>query len=97
MDKFEIKMFNLTMGAWIIFFCLFFTATIFLIGNIFSRRVINRLVKKEYLFRERDENDHRIIKISTTPKAKKALKVHTVKSLQNYHREMQIRMRKLFN
>lgn len=28
---------------------------------------------------------------------KKALKVHTVKSLQNYHREMQIRMRKLFN
>lgn len=37
---------------------------------------VNRLVKKEYLFRERDENDHRIIKISTTPKAKKVLKVH---------------------
>ena len=37
---------------------------------------VNRLVKKEYLFRERDENDHRIIKVSTTPKAKKALKVH---------------------
>ena len=28
---------------------------------------------------------------------KKALKVHTVESLQNYYREMQIRMRKLFN
>ena len=28
---------------------------------------------------------------------KKALKVHTVKSLQNYYRDMQIRMRKLFN
>lgn len=27
----------------------------------------------------------------------KALKVHTVESLQNYYREMQIRMRKLFN
>lgn len=37
---------------------------------------VNRLVKKEYLFRERDENDHRIIKVSTTQKAKKALKVH---------------------
>ena len=28
---------------------------------------------------------------------KKALKVHTIKSLQNYYRDMQIRMRKLFN
>ncbi|MGN0815039.1 MAG: hypothetical protein ACI4MH_07395 [Candidatus Coproplasma sp.] len=28
---------------------------------------------------------------------KKALKVHTVQSLQNYYRDMQIRMRKLFN
>ena len=37
---------------------------------------VNRLVKKEYLFRERDENDHRIIKVSTTQKAKKALKAH---------------------
>ena len=37
---------------------------------------VNRLVKKEYLFRERDEVDHRIIKVSTTQKAKKALKVH---------------------
>lgn len=39
---------------------------------------VNRLVKKEYLYRERDENDHRIIKVSTTQKAKKALKVHDV-------------------
>ena len=37
---------------------------------------VNRLVKKEYLFRERDDVDHRIIKVSTTQKAKKALKVH---------------------
>lgn len=37
---------------------------------------VNRLVKKEYLFRERDEVDHRIIKVSTTQKAKKALKLH---------------------
>lgn len=28
---------------------------------------------------------------------KKALRVHTIKSLQNYYRDMQIRMRKLFN
>ena len=28
---------------------------------------------------------------------RKALRVHTIKSLQNYYRDMQIRMRKLFN
>ena len=39
---------------------------------------VNRLVKKEYLFRERDENDHRIIKVSTTQKAKKVLKTHDI-------------------
>ncbi len=39
---------------------------------------VNRLVKKEYLFRERDEVDHRIIKVSTTQKAKKVLKVHDI-------------------
>ena len=37
---------------------------------------VNRLVKKEYLLRERDQEDHRIMKISTTLKAKKVLKLH---------------------
>ena len=37
---------------------------------------VNRLVKKEYLFRERDQEDHRVMKISTTQKAKKVLKIH---------------------
>ena len=37
---------------------------------------VNRLVKKEYLFRERDAEDHRVMKISTTQKAKKVLKLH---------------------
>lgn len=37
---------------------------------------VNRLVKKEYLFRERDAEDHRVMKISTTQKAKKILKLH---------------------
>ena len=37
---------------------------------------VNRLVKKEYLFRERDQEDHRVMKISTTQKAKKVLNVH---------------------
>ena len=37
---------------------------------------VNRLVKKEYLIRERDQEDHRIMKISTTLKAKKVLKIH---------------------
>ena len=37
---------------------------------------VNRLVKKEYLLRERDQGDHRIMKISTTLKAKKVLKIH---------------------
>lgn len=37
---------------------------------------VNRLVKKEYLFRERDGEDHRVMKISTTAKAKKVLKLH---------------------
>ncbi len=37
---------------------------------------VNRLVKKEYLLRERDQEDHRIMKISTTLKAKKVLKIH---------------------
>ena len=37
---------------------------------------VNRLVKKEYLDRVRDDVDHRIIKISTTAKAKRVLKMH---------------------
>lgn len=37
---------------------------------------VNRLVKKEYLYRERDQEDHRVMKISTTQKAKKVLKLH---------------------
>ncbi len=37
---------------------------------------VNRLVQKEYLLRTRDEVDHRVIKLSVTPKAKKVLKVH---------------------
>ena len=37
---------------------------------------VNRLVKKEYLARVRDDVDHRVIKVSTTPKAKKILKLH---------------------
>lgn len=44
---------------------------------------VNRLVKKEYLIRERDDVDHRIIKVSTTPKAKKVLKVH-----DEFHQEI---------
>ncbi len=37
---------------------------------------VNRLVKKEYLDRVRDDVDHRVIKISTTQKAKRVLKIH---------------------
>lgn len=37
---------------------------------------VNRLVKKEYLSRVRDDVDHRVIKVSTTLKAKKVLKSH---------------------
>lgn len=37
---------------------------------------VNRLVAKEYLLRIRDENDHRVVNLSVTPKAKKVLKVH---------------------
>lgn len=37
---------------------------------------VNRLVAKEYLLRIRDENDHRIVNLSVTPKAKKVLKAH---------------------
>ena len=44
---------------------------------------VNRLVKKEYLFRERDAVDHRVIKVSTTQKAKKVLKEH-----DKFHQEI---------
>lgn len=37
---------------------------------------VNRLVAKEYLLRIRDENDHRVVNLSVTPKAKKVLKIH---------------------
>ncbi|MBQ8292608.1 MAG: MarR family transcriptional regulator [Bacilli bacterium] len=37
---------------------------------------VNRLVAKEYLLRIRDENDHRVVNLSVTPKAKKVLKTH---------------------
>lgn len=44
---------------------------------------VNRLVKKEYLLRERDAVDHRVIKVSTTQKAKKVLKEH-----DKFHQEI---------
>ena len=44
---------------------------------------VNRLVKKEYLIRERDAVDHRVIKVSTTQKAKKVLKEH-----DKFHQEI---------
>ena len=37
---------------------------------------VNRLVAKEYLLRIRDEDDHRVVNLSVTPKAKKVLKIH---------------------
>ncbi len=37
---------------------------------------VNRLVAKEYLYRIRDEEDHRVVNLSVTPKAKKVLKMH---------------------
>lgn len=37
---------------------------------------VNRLVSKEYLYRIRDEKDHRVVNLSVTPKAKKVLKMH---------------------
>ncbi len=37
---------------------------------------VNRLVAKEYLLRIRDENDHRVVNLSVTAKAKKVLKIH---------------------
>ena len=37
---------------------------------------VNRLVSKEYLYRIRDEKDHRVVNLSVTPKAKKVLKIH---------------------
>jgi len=37
---------------------------------------VNRLVQKDYLTRVRDDNDKRVMNISTTQKAKKVLKVH---------------------
>ncbi len=37
---------------------------------------VNRLVNKEYLLRIRDDNDHRVVNLSVTPKAKKVLKIH---------------------
>ncbi len=37
---------------------------------------VNRLVAKEYLYRIRDEKDHRVVNLSVTPKAKKVLKTH---------------------
>lgn len=37
---------------------------------------VNRLCQKDYLVRTRDEMDHRVILLSVTLKAKKALKVH---------------------
>ena len=44
---------------------------------------VNRLVKKEYLSRIRDDVDHRVIKVSTTLKAKKVLKIH-----DSFHEEI---------
>lgn len=37
---------------------------------------VNRLIQKDYLIRTRDEMDRRVILLSITPKAKKALKSH---------------------
>lgn len=44
------------------------------IGSLIT--CVNRLCRKDYLIRTRDEMDHRIINLSVTPKAKKVLKVH---------------------
>lgn len=37
---------------------------------------LNRLIQKDYLLRTRDEMDRRVILLSVTPKAKRAIKIH---------------------